>query len=47
LAILVLVGLRYKLRYSDVPAGLQGAGITFICAGLMAMGFMVFSGLRF
>jgi Na+-transporting NADH:ubiquinone oxidoreductase subunit E len=47
LAILVLAGLRYKLRYSDVPAGLQGAGITFICAGLMAMGFMVFSGLRF
>ncbi|MAT85221.1 MAG: NADH:ubiquinone reductase (Na(+)-transporting) subunit E [Gammaproteobacteria bacterium] len=47
LAILVLAGLRYKLRYSDVPTGLQGAGITFICAGLMAMGFMVFSGLRF
>ncbi|MBK79971.1 MAG: NADH:ubiquinone reductase (Na(+)-transporting) subunit E [Gammaproteobacteria bacterium] len=47
LAIVVLAGLRLKLRYSDVPAGLQGAGITFICAGLMAMGFMVFSGLRF
>jgi len=47
LAIVVLAGLRFKLRYSDVPDGLQGAGITFMCAGLMAMGFMVFSGLRF
>jgi len=47
LAILVLAGMRFRLRYSDVPDGLQGAGVTFICAGLMAMGFMVFSGLRF
>ena len=46
LAIIVLAGLRHKLRYSDVPDGLQGAGITFICAGLMAMGFMAFSGIR-
>ncbi len=47
LAIVILAGLRHKLRYSDVPNGLQGAGITFICAGLMAMGFMTFSGIRF
>jgi Na+-transporting NADH:ubiquinone oxidoreductase subunit E len=46
LAIIGLAGLRQKLRYSDVPNGLQGAGITFICAGLMAMGFMAFSGIR-
>jgi len=46
LAIIVLAGLRHKLRYSDVPDGLQGSGITFICAGLMAMGFMAFSGIR-
>ncbi len=46
LAIIVLAGLRHKLRYSDVPNGLQGSGITFICAGLMAMGFMAFSGIR-
>lgn len=46
LAIVVLAGLRHKLRYSDVPDGLQGAGITFISAGLMAMGFMAFSGIR-
>lgn len=46
LAIIGLAGLRQKLRYSDVPDGLQGAGITFICAGLMAMGFMGFAGIR-
>lgn len=46
LAIIVLAGLRHKLRYGDVPNGLQGSGITFICAGLMAMGFMAFSGIR-
>ena len=46
-AIVILAGLRHKLRYSDVPDGLQGAGITFICAGLMAMGFMGFAGVRF
>jgi len=46
LAIIGLAGLRKKLRYSDVPAGLQGTGITFICAGLMAIGFMAFSGIR-
>jgi len=47
LAILVLAGLRFKLRYSDVPSGLQGTGIIFISASIMAMGFMAFSGIRF
>lgn len=46
LAIVGLAGLRQKLKYSDVPDGLQGAGITFITAGLMAMGFMTFAGIR-
>jgi Na+-transporting NADH:ubiquinone oxidoreductase subunit E len=46
LAIIGLAGIRQKLKYSDVPDGLQGTGITFICAGLMAMGFMAFSGIR-
>jgi len=46
LAIVALAGLRQKLKYSDVPAGLQGAGITFISAGLMALGFMAFTGIR-
>ncbi|SUS03882.1 putative inner membrane subunit of an electron transport system [uncultured Defluviicoccus sp.] len=46
LAIVVLAGVREKLKYSDVPNGLQGAGITFIIAGLIAMSFMAFSGIQ-
>ncbi len=34
------------MKYSDVPPGLQGLGITFISAGLMALGFMSFSGVQ-
>ena len=44
LAIAALAGIREKLKYSDVPAGLQGLGITFITVGLMSLGFMSFSG---
>ena len=47
LAIVAMAGVREKLKYSDVPDGLQGMGITFITAGLMAMGFMAFSGMKF
>lgn len=46
LAITAMAGVREKLKYSDVPAGLQGLGITFITAGLMALGFMAFSGIQ-
>jgi Na+-transporting NADH:ubiquinone oxidoreductase subunit E len=46
LAIVALAGIREKLKYSDVPAGLQGLGITFITTGLMAMAFMAFSGIQ-
>ncbi|MDX2425575.1 MAG: NADH:ubiquinone reductase (Na(+)-transporting) subunit E [Cycloclasticus sp.] len=46
LAITAIAGIREKLKYSDVPEGLQGLGITFITAGLMAMGFMAFSGIQ-
>ena len=46
LAITVLAGIREKLKYSDVPDGLQGLGITFITAGLMSLGFMAFSGIQ-
>ncbi|MGB0723370.1 MAG: NADH:ubiquinone reductase (Na(+)-transporting) subunit E [Gammaproteobacteria bacterium] len=46
LAIVALAGVREKLKYSDVPAGLQGLGITFISAGLMALAFMSFSGIQ-
>jgi len=45
LAIVALAGIREKLKYSDVPAGLQGLGITFISTGLMAIGFMSFGGI--
>ncbi len=46
LAITVMAGVREKLKYSDIPAGLQGLGITFISAGLMSLGFMAFSGIQ-
>ena len=45
LAIVALAGIREKLKYSDVPDGLQGLGITFMAAGLMALGFMSFGGI--
>lgn len=45
LAIVLLAGLREKMKYADVPDGLRGLGITFISAGLMALGFMSFSGI--
>lgn len=46
LAIVLLAGLREKLKYSDVPDGLQGLGITFITVGLMSMAFMLFGGIQ-
>jgi Na+-transporting NADH:ubiquinone oxidoreductase subunit E len=45
LAIVALAGIREKLKYSDVPDGLRGLGITFITVGLMSLGFMSFSGI--
>ncbi len=46
LAIVALAGIREKLKYSDVPEGLQGLGITFITVGLMSLGFMAFGGIK-
>ena len=46
LAIVALAGITEKLKYADVPKGLRGLGITFICAGLMALGFLSFSGIQ-
>ncbi len=46
LAIVLMAGVREKMRYADIPNGLQGLGITFITAGLMAIGFMSFSGVQ-
>ena len=45
LAIAALAGIREKLKYSDVPKGLEGLGITFITVGLMSLGFMSFGGM--
>ena len=45
LAIAMLAGIREKLKYSDIPEGLQGLGITFITVGLMSFGFMSFGGI--
>lgn len=46
IAIIALAGIREKLKYSDVPHGLQGLGITFITVGLMSLGFMAFGGIK-
>ncbi len=46
LAIVAIAGIREKMKYADVPDGLQGLGITFITTGLMALGFMSFSGIQ-
>jgi len=45
LAIVMLAAIRERLKYSDIPEGLQGLGITFVVAGLMSLGFMGFAGL--
>lgn len=44
-AIILLAGIREKLKYSDPPEGLRGLGITFVCGGLMAICFMSFGGI--
>lgn len=46
LAIVTLTGIKEKLKYSDVPDGLQGLGITFVITGLMSLGFLGFSGIQ-
>ncbi len=45
LAIVLLAGVREKLKYSHPPAGLRGLGLTFVVVGLMAIGFLAFSGI--
>jgi Na+-transporting NADH:ubiquinone oxidoreductase subunit E len=45
LALLALTALRERLRYADLPRGLQGLGLTFVLAGLMSLGFAAFTGL--
>ena len=45
-AVVALAGIREKLKYSDVPEGLKGLGITFMIVGLMSLGFLAFSGIQ-
>ena len=45
MAIVILAGIRERLKYADIPDGLQGLGITFIIVGLMSFGFMSFGGI--
>lgn len=45
LAIAALAGIRERMKYSDVPNGLKGLGITFVTVGLMSLGFMSFGGI--
>jgi Na+-transporting NADH:ubiquinone oxidoreductase subunit E len=45
LAIVMLAAIRERMKYSDVPHGLEGLGITFVVVGLMSLGFIGFSGL--
>ena len=46
LAIVSMAAIRKKLRYSHLPDGLKGLGITMLMTGLMAMAFMCFSGIN-
>ncbi len=46
IAIAGLAGIREKLKYSNIPEGLKGLGITFIIVGLMSLAFMAFSGIQ-
>lgn len=46
LAIIALAGIRERMKYSNVPPGLRGLGITFIVVGLMSMAFMLFGGIQ-
>lgn len=46
LAIVALAAIRTKIRYSNIPPGLRGLGMSFIITGLMAIGFMCFVGIN-
>ena len=46
IALVLLAAIREKLKYAHLPAGLNGLGIVFITAGLIALGFMSFSGIQ-
>jgi Na+-transporting NADH:ubiquinone oxidoreductase subunit E len=45
LAIVMFAAIRERLKYADIPQGLQGLGMNFIVAGIMSLGFMAFAGM--
>jgi Na+-transporting NADH:ubiquinone oxidoreductase subunit E len=45
IAIVMLAAIRERLKYADIPLGLQGLGINFIVVGIMSLGFMAFAGM--
>jgi Na+-transporting NADH:ubiquinone oxidoreductase subunit E len=45
LAIVIFAAIRERLKYADIPDGLQGLGINFIIVGIMSLGFMAFAGM--
>lgn len=46
LAIVGMAAIRKKIRYSNIPSGLKGLGMTFLITGLMSIGFLCFSGIK-
>ena len=46
LAIVSMSAIRFKLRYSNIPEGLRGLGITMILTGLISMAYLSFSGIN-
>ena len=46
LAIVALAGLREKMKYSDIPDGIRGVGITFVTTGVVALAFMSIAGIQ-
>jgi Na+-transporting NADH:ubiquinone oxidoreductase subunit E len=46
MAIVMMAAIRFKLKYSNVPDGLKGLGITMILTGLLSMAYLSFSGIQ-
>lgn len=46
LAMLIFAGIRERLEIADIPQNLKGLPITFVTAGLLALAFLGFSGMK-
>ena len=44
-AIVIMAGIRHRLKKAKIPAGLEGPGISLIIAGIMALAFVIFQGM--